>query len=67
MGSFENVCLYPDVFEGAGGDLIICQEWPSLKGDEYVRVMIPMRDARRFAAEVLAIANAADKKRASKP
>lgn len=45
-----------DVFKGGGaGNLVICQEWPSTKGERYVRIMVPMSEARELAESILAV------------
>jgi hypothetical protein len=47
------------VFEGGNGDLVLRQEWPSLKyGDRFVRVMVDMKDAEKLAMNILAVARA---------
>lgn len=44
-----------DVFKGGTGNLVICQEWPATKGERYVRVMVPMGEARELAEAILAV------------
>lgn len=46
-----------DVFKGAGsGNLVLCQEWPSMsRGEHYVRIMVPMDEARDLAEAILAV------------
>jgi hypothetical protein len=39
-----------DVFEGGTGNLVLRQEWPSHDGERFLRIMIPMQQARRLAA-----------------
>jgi hypothetical protein len=53
--------MTPEVFEGASGHLIICQEWPALEETSYLRIMVSMVDARKLANEILAIAENAEK------
>lgn len=55
--------LFPEVFEGGNGDLVIVQEWPDLKGETFVRVMLPMAEARRLAAAILVVAEMAERGR----
>jgi hypothetical protein len=47
-----------DVFRGGGtGNLVLCQEWPSMnRGERYVRIMVPMNEARELAEAILAVA-----------
>ncbi|MGA7807142.1 hypothetical protein [Bradyrhizobium sp.] len=52
--SFETMPV--DVFEGAGGHLVLCQELPSLAGgEEYIRIMVPMDAAEELAQRILAV------------
>ena len=45
-----------DVFVGGTGNLVLCQEWPSLaRGERYARVMVPMSEARELAEAILAV------------
>jgi hypothetical protein len=48
--------MKPDVYEGGTGKLVICQEWPSLKGDTYTYVMLPMAEAEALANAILDMA-----------
>ena len=51
-----------DVFEGGTGNLVLCQEWPSMRqGERYTRIMIPMDEARALAESILAVAREASK------
>jgi hypothetical protein len=51
------------VFEGGNGDLVLCQEWPSLhRGERFARVMIEMKDAEKLAGQILAVARASNRK-----
>lgn len=60
MGTISStVCLPVDVFEGAGGDLIILQEFPDIKGEHYVRVFIDMDRAEELCAWIMAVARSA--------
>ncbi len=46
-----------DVFRGGTGNLVLCQEVPSIsRGERYVRIMIPMDEARELAEAILAVA-----------
>lgn len=48
------------VFEGGNGDLVLCQEWPSVdQGERFMGVMLNMKDADRLATEILAVARVA--------
>jgi len=63
MGHISSTCCLPvDVFEGAGGDLIILQEWPDLKGETFVRIFIDMDEAERLCAQIMAVAKVARSK-----
>lgn len=45
-----------DVFIGGTGNVVLCQEWPSLaKGERYTRIMIPISEARDLAEAILAV------------
>jgi hypothetical protein len=44
-----------EVYEGGNGDVVLCQEWPALGGEQYTRVIISVRDAERVAHEILAL------------
>jgi hypothetical protein len=49
--------LPPDVFEGSGGHLIICQEWPNMQsGERYYRVFVDMDQVRALADAILKVA-----------
>lgn len=51
-----------DVFEGGTGNLVLCQEWPSMSlGERYTRIMVPMDEARELAEAILAVARKASK------
>lgn len=54
----ENCCLPTEVFEGGCGDIVLLQEFPSEKGEQYVRVFISVADAERVCAEIMRIAGA---------
>lgn len=48
------------VFKGGNGDLVLCQEWPSMAfGERFMRVMTDMKDAEMLAMQILAVARAA--------
>ena len=49
-----------EVFVGGGGDLVLCQEWPQLKGEQYLRIIVPMRDAVELAHKIIAVARRAE-------
>ena len=36
-------------------NLLLCQEWPSLEGERFMWIMIPMVEALQFAAAILAV------------
>jgi hypothetical protein len=52
-----------DVFEGGAGNLVLCQEWPSLHGELYLRILLPMAEARQLAEAILAVECAAANKK----
>ena len=45
-----------DAYEGGTGNLVLSQEWPSLRGETYSRIMLPMAEAEALAFAILAIA-----------
>ena len=49
----------PEVFEGATGDLVICQEWSTEKNERYLRIRVPMAHAVALAERILAVARGA--------
>jgi hypothetical protein len=50
-----------DVFEGGGGHIVLCQEWPSLAdGEQYMRVMLNKRDAVALCERIIAVAGRSD-------
>lgn len=51
-----------NAFEGGNGDLVLCQEWPSMDRERYARVMLDMKDAEKLAMQILAVARAARRK-----
>lgn len=55
----ENVCLPVDIYEGAGGDLVLCQEFPALSGERFVRVFIDMDRAEEICAMIMRVAKEA--------
>ncbi|MBR1154181.1 hypothetical protein [Bradyrhizobium sp. JYMT SZCCT0428] len=59
MTAVSDLALMPEVFRGAGGDLVLCQEWPALDGELYVRVIIPMDRALELASAIAAAARGA--------
>lgn len=54
FGEFMEV-MPVDVFEGGGGHIVLCQEWPSVEGERYLRIMLSTADAERVAKEISAI------------
>ena len=48
--------LPPDVYDNGNGYFIICQEWPQLDGDKYMRIMVAPDQAEALAHSLLAIA-----------
>ena len=54
--------MAPEVFEGALGHLIFLQEFPSLKGEEYVRIFFDMNNAEELCSQIMAIARKARQK-----
>jgi hypothetical protein len=51
--------MFPDVFEGATGMLVICQECSNEDSESYLRVSVPMADAVALAESILAVARGA--------
>lgn len=51
-----NHCLPIEIFEGAGGDLILLQEFPGIEGERFVRVFINMDDAEKTCEEIMRVA-----------
>lgn len=47
--------LAPEVYEGANGHVVICQEWPALQGEQYLRVMLTPEQAEALAHQILAL------------
>jgi hypothetical protein len=45
-----------EVFVGGCGDLVLCQEWPQIEGEQYLRIIVPMRDALKLAHKIIAVA-----------
>jgi len=45
-----------DVFAGAGGDIVILQEWPGILGEHYVRIFIDPKDAEAVCRGIMAAA-----------
>lgn len=58
----STICLPVDIYEGGGGDLVLCQEFPSIKGEHYVRIFIDMDQAEHICATIMEIARAARSK-----
>lgn len=59
MNDLKDTKFMPvDIFEGGNGDLVLCQEWPSIDRERYLRVMVPMGDAEKLAMQILAVARA---------
>jgi hypothetical protein len=60
MGFMTETCCLPiEVFKGGGGDIVLLQEFPSEKGEQYLRVFVSVEDADRVCAEIMRIAGAA--------
>lgn len=61
MMDIQNTKFMPiTVFKGANGDLVLCQEWPSMhRGERFMRVMIDMKDAEKLAMNILSVARSA--------
>lgn len=51
-----------EIFEGGNGHLVIVQEWPDLKGESYLRVMMNMDEAESICARIMAVAEKARRK-----
>lgn len=54
----ETICLPVEVYEGAGGDLVFCQEFPSLKGETFARIFVDMDQAENLCASIMEVARA---------
>lgn len=50
-----------DVFVGAGGDIVLCQEWPNETGEAYLRIFIAPEDAEKVCQQIMAAAREARK------
>jgi hypothetical protein len=48
-----------DVFVGGCGHIVLCQEWPSIKEETYLRVMLNERDAEELCRQIMAAARKA--------
>jgi hypothetical protein len=55
----RTVTMAPDVYEGATGMLVICQEWGSAENESFSRIAVPMADAVALAERISAIARGA--------
>jgi hypothetical protein len=58
----ETICLPVEVYEGAGGDLVLCQEFPDIKGEFFVRIFVDMDQAEKLCASILEVARASREK-----
>lgn len=58
----HNFCLPVEVFEGAGGDLILMQEFPGMSGETYVRLFIDMDQAEKVCMDIMRVARQARSK-----
>jgi hypothetical protein len=45
-----------EVYEGGNGHVVLCQGWPELAGEKYLRIIINLKDAETVAEEILALA-----------
>jgi hypothetical protein len=52
----ETICLPVEVYEGAGGDLVLCQEFPDIKGEAFVRIFVDMDQAEKLCAQIMGVA-----------
>ena len=56
FGQSDIPALQPDVFCGGSGNLVIVQEWPSLEGERFSRIVIPLSKAELLAGAIMAVA-----------
>lgn len=56
MNVKEDQFLPPEVYENGNGYFVICQEWPELEGDKYLRIMVAPEHAEALAHALLALA-----------
>jgi hypothetical protein len=56
----ETMRLPVEVYEGAGGQLLLVQECPHIDGDRYLRILVPMREAVELAHAIIGIARRAN-------
>lgn len=62
MSVLETFEVMPiDVFVGGCGHVVLCQEWPDLTGESYLRVMLNERDAEKLCQKIMAAAREARK------
>ncbi len=52
----EELTLMPEVYLGAGGDVVICQEFPDLNGETYFRIFVSPNRAEEFSKAIMAAA-----------
>lgn len=52
----KDMVLPVEVFVGGGGDIVILQEWPNTKGEEYLRVFINPDDAEKVCQQIMSAA-----------
>jgi hypothetical protein len=50
-----------DAYQGANGDLVLTQEWSKPEGEDYLRIIMNMKDARDLAERIIALADKAGK------
>lgn len=50
-----------DVFKGANGDLVLCQERPTPERERYTRIIVEMKDAKALAETILSVVDEASK------
>ena len=60
MIDVENTRFMPvSVYETSSGNLMLCQEWPSMdRGERFMRVAVNMEDAEKLAMHILSVARA---------
>lgn len=45
-----------DVYKGAGGHIVLCQEYSTQSKESYLRIMMNPRDAEKVALQILHVA-----------
>lgn len=50
-----------EIYEGACGHIVICQEWPELGGESYARLFLTRENAKEVCRQIMAIAAGMDR------